>query len=78
MEALTIDDASWRVEALHVKLQSASADELGTYWNYFRAARIDVPTRLVQSVSDTVLLAVSVEELRQVLDQEPGAAPAPS
>jgi sporulation protein YlmC with PRC-barrel domain len=76
VESLTIDDGTWQVEALHVKLESDAADELGTYWNYFHAARIDVPTRLVHSVSDTVILAVSVDELRQVLSQEQPAAPA--
>ncbi|RKH50540.1 PRC-barrel domain containing protein [Corallococcus llansteffanensis] len=75
METLSIDDASWRVESLQVKLNSETAEQLGKYWNYFHAGRIELPTRLVHSVSDTVLLSATVDELRQVLAAE--SAPAP-
>ncbi|MCY1045077.1 PRC-barrel domain containing protein [Corallococcus sp. bb12-1] len=77
VETLTIDDETWRVEVLQVKLASESADELGVYWNYFHAGRVDVPTRLVHSVSDTVLLAVTVEELHRTLSAEAASAQAP-
>ncbi|RKG92175.1 PRC-barrel domain containing protein, partial [Corallococcus sp. CA053C] len=76
VESLIIDDASWRVEALQVKLNSETAEQLGKYWNYFHAGRIELPIRLVHSVSDTVLLAATVEELRQVLASESGSEPA--
>ncbi|WP_208723202.1 PRC-barrel domain containing protein [Corallococcus llansteffanensis] len=75
VETLSIDDASWRVESLQVKLNSETAEQLGKYWNYFHAGRIELPTRLVHSVSDTVLLSATVDELRQVLAAE--SAPAP-
>lgn len=76
VEALFIDSDTWKVEALHVKLRSETADQIGTYWNYFHAGRLELPTRLVQSVSDTVVLSVPVDELRQVLPTEPAATPA--
>ncbi|RKH16170.1 PRC-barrel domain containing protein [Corallococcus sp. CA047B] len=78
VETLTIDDQTWKVEGLQVKLDSESSDQLGVYWNYFHAGRVDVPTRLVHSVSDTVILTVTVEELHRVLVAESEAASAPA
>ncbi|MCP3137386.1 PRC-barrel domain-containing protein [Pyxidicoccus xibeiensis] len=76
VEALSIDSETWKVEALQVKLHSETADQIGAFWNFFHAGRIELPTRIVQSVSDTVLLSVSVDELRQVLPSESAAPPA--
>ena len=76
VEALFIDGESWQVEALQVKLRSEAADQLGTFWNFFHAGRIELPTRVIQSVSDTVVLSVSVEELQHVLSSESASAPA--
>ena len=75
--ALTLDDETWRVETLQVKLESDSADRLGAFWNLFHAGRIELPTRFVQSVSDTVVLSVSVDGLRQELSAESASASAP-
>ncbi|RKH46486.1 PRC-barrel domain-containing protein [Corallococcus sicarius] len=77
VETLVIDGASWRVEALQVKLNSETAEKLGKYWNYFHAGRIELPIRLVHSVSDTVLLSATMDELRQVLASDSESAPAP-
>ena len=74
VEALAIDGDTWKVEGLKVKLHSETADQIGAYWNYFHAGRVELPTRIVQSVSDTVVLSVSVDELRQVLPSEPAPA----
>ncbi|RYZ40457.1 MAG: PRC-barrel domain containing protein [Myxococcaceae bacterium] len=73
VETLTIDSETWQVEALQVKLSSESADELRVYWNYFHAGHLDVPTDLVQSVSDVVLLSVTLDQLRQRHSAEAGA-----
>ncbi|WP_342379377.1 DUF2171 domain-containing protein [Myxococcus stipitatus] len=70
VDALSIDSETWKVEALQVKLRPEAADQIGAFWNYFHAGRIELPTRIVQSVSDTVVLSVSLDELRQVLPQE--------
>jgi|GEM_PF-789091 len=70
VEALSIDGETWKVEGLQVKLRSEAADQIGAFWNYFHAGRVELPTRIVQSVSDTVVLSVSVDELRQVLRLE--------
>ncbi|MBZ4419119.1 PRC-barrel domain-containing protein [Myxococcus sp. RHSTA-1-4] len=76
VDAVFIDGETWKVEALQVKLHSETADKLGAFWNLFHAGRIELPTRIVQSVSDTVVLSVSIEELRQVLSAESASAPA--
>lgn len=76
VDALSIEGETWKVETLHVKLHSESADQLGAFWNFFHAGRIELPTRIVQSVSDTVVLSVTVDELRQVLAAESSSAPA--
>ncbi|CAM4540624.1 PRC-barrel domain containing protein [Myxococcus xanthus] len=70
VEALSIDGETWKVEGLQVKLRSEAADQLGVFWNYFHAGRVELPTRIVHSVSDTVLLSVSLDELRQILRLE--------
>ncbi|GMT99397.1 hypothetical protein KH5H1_35160 [Corallococcus caeni] len=70
VETLSIDSETWKVDSLQVKLSSEAAELFGVYWNYFHAGRIYVPTRLVHSVSDTVLLSVTVDELREFLSQD--------
>lgn len=76
VEALFIEGETWKVEALQVKLHSEAADQIGAFWNFFHAGRIELPTRIVQSVSDTVVLSVSIDELRQVLPSKSASAPA--
>ncbi|NOK38881.1 PRC-barrel domain containing protein [Corallococcus exercitus] len=74
VETLSIDSETWKIDFIQVKLSSEAAELFGVYWNYFHAGRIYVPTRLVHSVSDTVLLSVTVDELREVLSQESASA----
>lgn len=70
VEALSIDGETWKVETLQVKLNSEAAEQIGAFWNFFHAGRIELPTHTIQSVSDAVVLSVSVDELRQVLPPE--------
>ncbi|MGE6759788.1 PRC-barrel domain-containing protein [Corallococcus interemptor] len=74
VETLIIDSETWKIDSIQVKLSSEASELFGVYWNYFHAGRIYVPTRLVHSVSDTVLLSVTVDELRQVLAQDSASA----
>ncbi|MBN8468348.1 PRC-barrel domain containing protein [Corallococcus exiguus] len=74
VETLSIDSETWKIDFIQVKLSSEAADLFGVYWNYFHAGRIYVPTRLVHSVSDTVLLSVTIDELREVLAQDAASA----
>ena len=75
VETLSINSETWKVDFIQVKLTSEASEQFGIYWNYFHAGRIYVPTRLVHSVSDSVLLSVTVDELREVLAQESASAP---
>lgn len=72
--ALFLDSEAWRVESLQVKLRSDIADRLGADRSMFHAGAIEIPIGMVQSVGDAVVLAVAVDDLRQVL---PGASVRP-
>lgn len=69
--ALFIDSDGWRVESLQVSLHKDIADRLGAGRSMFRAAALEVPIGMVQSVGDAVVLSGPVDGLRQVL---PGAS----
>ena len=64
--ALFIDTSTWMILALQVKLTKSAAEQLGTAHGLLRAATLDLPVRIVQSVGDTVLLSVPTLELRQI------------
>jgi len=69
--ALFIDTSAWTIIALQIKLHKAAAEQLGAARGILRAATLELPVRMVQSVGDAVLLSVPTLELRQIL---PGAA----
>lgn len=72
---LFLDSDAWRVESLQVKLRKEVADRLGADRSLFHAGALEIPTRMIQSVGDAVILSVAVDELRQVL---PGGASEPA
>ena len=63
--ALFVDTSTWTIAALQIKLSKSAAEQLGATHGLLRAATFELPVRLVQSVADTVLLAVPTLELRQ-------------
>ncbi|MBV8551474.1 MAG: hypothetical protein JOY54_09250 [Acidobacteriaceae bacterium] len=65
--ALFIDTSAWTITALQIKLHKAVAEQLGAARSMLRAATLELPVRMVQSVGDAVLLSVSALELRQIL-----------
>lgn len=69
ISALFLDPDAWRVESIHVKLRSDIADRLGADRSMFHAGAVEVPISMVQSVGDAVVLAVPVDDLRQVPPQ---------
>ncbi len=75
--ALFLDSNGWHVESLQIKLRSQAADQLGATRNIFHAGTLEIPTRLVQSVGDAVLLSVSTNELRQVAPAEADTSTTP-
>jgi sporulation protein YlmC with PRC-barrel domain len=65
--AVFLDSDAWRVESLHIKLRNEVADQLGAPRGMFHAGTLEIPTRMVQSVGDAVVLSVAAHDLRQVL-----------
>jgi sporulation protein YlmC with PRC-barrel domain len=65
--ALLIDTSAWTIFALQVKLNKSVAEQLGAARGLLRAAKLELPVSMVQSVGDAVLLSVSTLELRQIL-----------
>ena len=72
--AMFLDSDIWRVETLQVKLRKDIADRLGADHGLFHSGSLEIPTGMVQSVGDGVVLAVPVDALRQTM---PGAEPMP-
>ena len=73
---LFIDSDAWRVDALEVKLRNDVADRLGADRSMFRAGALEIPTNIIQSVGDAVVLSVAIDGLRQVLSGERESASA--
>ena len=65
-----IDSDGWSLDALEVALRKESADQIGASRSMFRAASIEIPVRMVQSIGETVVLAVPVDDLRKSLPGE--------
>jgi sporulation protein YlmC with PRC-barrel domain len=65
--ALVIDPAAWTIVTLQVKLNKMAAEQLGASHGLLRAATIELPVKVVQSVGDAVLLSLPTQELRQTI-----------
>jgi sporulation protein YlmC with PRC-barrel domain len=67
VSALFIDTSTWAIVEFQIKLSKLAAEQLGASRGLLRAATIQLPIRVVQSVGDAVLLSLPTLELRQVL-----------
>jgi sporulation protein YlmC with PRC-barrel domain len=63
--ALFIDATEWRIESVSVELHKDIADRLGAARSMFRRGSIEIPIALIQSIGDTVVLGVGVDDLRE-------------
>jgi sporulation protein YlmC with PRC-barrel domain len=63
VDEIAIDTSSWRVKTLRVKLRRAAGAAIGAEQSIFRAGHIEVPSDMVQSVGDAVVLRVDAREL---------------
>jgi sporulation protein YlmC with PRC-barrel domain len=68
--ALLIDTSAWTIVALQVKLHKAAAEQVGAARSILRAATLELPVRMIQSVGDAVLLSFPTLELRQILPDD--------
>lgn len=71
---ISFDTATWQVTSIGLKLRKEIAQRLGVSSTLFRGASITIPIRMVQSVSDAILLTVPVGDLRSLLATEQGQA----
>lgn len=71
--ALYFDASAWTILAIQVKLSKSAAEQLGASRGLLRAATIEVPVRMVQSVGDAVLLTLPINELRQAAPDAAGS-----
>lgn len=74
---LFLDSDAWRVESLQVKLRRDVADRLGADRSMFHAGVLEIPTRMVQSVGDAVVLLVEIDELREAIPAPSEPSPPP-
>jgi sporulation protein YlmC with PRC-barrel domain len=63
--AMFIDTSTWIIVALQIKLSKSAAEQIGAARGLLRAATVELPVRMVQSVGDAVLLSIPTLELRQ-------------
>lgn len=63
--ALYVDATDWRVESVSVELHKDIADRIGAARSMFHRGSIEVPVSLIQSIGDTVVLGVGVDDLRE-------------
>lgn len=77
ISTLFLDSEAWRVESIQVRLRKDVADRLGADRSWFHASALEIPTSMIQSVGDAVVLSVAVDQLRQVLPGQDAPAPAP-
>ncbi len=65
VKAIFLDSTEWRVESISVELGKDAADRIGASRSMFRHGVVELPVRLIQSVGDTVVLGVGVDQLRE-------------
>jgi sporulation protein YlmC with PRC-barrel domain len=74
---LFVDCQQWHVEALGIKLGKDVADRLGADRSFFHAGALEIPTTMVQSVGDSIVLSVGIDELRKDFPGPSESAPMP-
>jgi len=76
-DGLVVDSASWRVEAVRVKLRRDAADQVGADRSLFHAASLEIPIDLVHAAGDAVILNVPTTALKDLRPAAAAEAPAP-
>ena len=65
VKAVLVDMETWVVDTLRVTVARKAAPELEMNWSFWRRPFLDIPTGLVNAASDTIILRVSLAELRE-------------
>jgi sporulation protein YlmC with PRC-barrel domain len=79
VKTVMVDMETWVVDTMRVTIARKTAPDLDLTWSFWRRPFLDIPTGLVNAASDTIILRVSVAELResppqQVSESEPAQA----
>ncbi|MBZ0230927.1 MAG: PRC-barrel domain-containing protein [Deltaproteobacteria bacterium] len=75
VEAVFFDSRSWQVDAIRVSVRREMTEQIGAEKSIWRRATIDVPTEVIQSIGDAVLLHVRADELGDADAREEAASP---
>ena len=65
VKAALVDMETWVVDTLRVTVARKAAPDLDMTWSFWRRPFLDIPTGLVNAASDTIILRVSLAELRE-------------
>ena len=73
---LFVSTSDWRIESIRIQLRKDIAERIGADHSIFRRGTLELPVSFIQSVSDTVVLSVNLEQLREAhRTPPPQAAP---
>ncbi len=64
---IEIDEATWQVKSLIVRINSDVVTDLGLEKPFWSRARLSVPVNQVSGATDVVVLRTSIEELVQLV-----------
>ena len=67
VEALDLEPSSWQVTGLQVSLTKAAATELECNKPFLRKAVISIPTKIVDSVGNMVILNEDIQDFKALL-----------
>jgi sporulation protein YlmC with PRC-barrel domain len=75
VHAVYIDSAELRIDCLAVALRKEVAERLGFAHSVFHKSLVEISGRDIQSVADTVVLAVPLDVLRRAPPMQPQRGP---
>ncbi len=67
VEEIDIEPDNWQVTALQVSLTKDAAQELGLSKTFLRKVIIAIPTKIVNSVGNTILINEAIEDLKELI-----------
>jgi len=75
---LFISISDWRVESVRIELHKDIADRIGAHRTVFHRGTVELPVSFIQSVSDAIVLSVSVDQLQEAQRVPDGGSLAPT
>ena len=69
--SILVDNETWSVKGLRVRLRSHVASEMGLGRSLFRPSTLDVPVGQIQSVGDAIVLSVPASSLSENAAAQP-------